>query len=252
MILRSLASAIRGQNWFTVVLEILIVVSGIFIGLQVDGWNDARKDRLTEQRYLERIYAALAADIVSIERSIESANSRRGMGQLLLQALDDPELVHASPGAFFIAIEQAGYTLSPTINDFAFEELKNSGRLAIIQSDETREALTAYYKLIERYEQWGFLRESFQNTYNEQKLGILTADQYAKVVSFFGEVTEIALSENEALEALERMREKIGFVDQIPQASGHSQAINVYRSWRDAAEDLRDVVGTEIGQATEQ
>ena len=38
MILRRLADAIRDQSWFTVALEIMIVVIGIFIGLQVDGW----------------------------------------------------------------------------------------------------------------------------------------------------------------------------------------------------------------------
>lgn len=45
MILRKLADAIAAQNWFTVVLEVLIVVVGIFIGLQVDDWNEIRKDR---------------------------------------------------------------------------------------------------------------------------------------------------------------------------------------------------------------
>ena len=39
MILRKLANAVTDQNWFTVVLEILIVVIGIFIGLQVDDWH---------------------------------------------------------------------------------------------------------------------------------------------------------------------------------------------------------------------
>ena len=39
MILRRLAEGIREQNWFTVVLEVLIVVVGIFIGLQVDDRN---------------------------------------------------------------------------------------------------------------------------------------------------------------------------------------------------------------------
>jgi len=250
MILHNLARAIRGQNWFTVVLEILIVVTGIFIGLQADSWNESRKDRLIEQRYLERIYDALAVDIASIERSIEYANRRRGMGQLLLKSLDDSELVRSGPVAFIIAIEEAGYTNSPTINDYAFEELKNSGRLAIIQNEETREALTGYYKLIERNEQWRHVLESFQNVYDERKLGILTADQYAKVVSY-SVATEVAFSENEALEALERMRERVGFIDQIPRATGHWQAINVYRSWRDAAENLRRAVGVEIGKSAE-
>ena len=43
MILRRLGNALREQNWFTVVLEVLIVVVGIFFGLQVDDWNERRK-----------------------------------------------------------------------------------------------------------------------------------------------------------------------------------------------------------------
>jgi hypothetical protein len=43
MILRRMADAIRQQNWFTVVIEVFIVVVGIFIGLQVDDWSQSRK-----------------------------------------------------------------------------------------------------------------------------------------------------------------------------------------------------------------
>ena len=44
MILRRLAEGVRKQDWFTVVVEVLIVVVGIFLGLQVDDWNNARKE----------------------------------------------------------------------------------------------------------------------------------------------------------------------------------------------------------------
>ncbi|MAK62760.1 MAG: hypothetical protein CMK09_17460 [Ponticaulis sp.] len=42
MILRRIAQSIRKQDWFTVVIETLIVVFGVFIGLQVNNWNEAR------------------------------------------------------------------------------------------------------------------------------------------------------------------------------------------------------------------
>jgi len=43
----------REQNWFTVVLEILSVVIGIFIGLQVDDWNERRKEQRVADAYHE-------------------------------------------------------------------------------------------------------------------------------------------------------------------------------------------------------
>jgi len=53
MILRKLSDAIREQNWFTVVLEILVVVVGIYIGLQADEWNQTRKENQRAERTLE-------------------------------------------------------------------------------------------------------------------------------------------------------------------------------------------------------
>ena len=45
MILRRLTTAFRKQDWFTVGVETLIVVFGVFIGLQVNNWNEAGKNR---------------------------------------------------------------------------------------------------------------------------------------------------------------------------------------------------------------
>ena len=39
MILRRLTTALRKQDWFTVVIETLIVVLGVFLGLQVNNWS---------------------------------------------------------------------------------------------------------------------------------------------------------------------------------------------------------------------
>lgn len=50
MILRRLAAAVRRQDWFTVFVETMIVVFGVFIGLQVNNWIEARLERLYPPR----------------------------------------------------------------------------------------------------------------------------------------------------------------------------------------------------------
>jgi len=244
MILRNLAEALRAQNWFTVVLEILIVVVGIFIGLQVDAWNEVRKDRLSEHRYLERIYDELALDIESIERSIMIAKSRRDMGKLLLRALDDSEVVRADPSAFIRAIQQASYTFSPTISDHTFDEIKFAGNLAIIRDEELRSGLSAYYKLIERYDQWAYIRAHDQNSYIDRQLGILTAAQKYESL-LFDDPAEFTVAE--AMQVLDRMRGKVEFIAQIPQASNHEFAISTYMDWLDAARNLRGRIDVALG-----
>ena len=55
MILDSLASGLKQRDWGKVLLEILIVVVGIFIGLQVDDWNRSRIDRSDISEYLQPV-----------------------------------------------------------------------------------------------------------------------------------------------------------------------------------------------------
>jgi len=55
MILNRLAEAFWKQDWIAVLLEVLIVVVGIFVGLQVNDWNEDRKPKHEEIVYLERI-----------------------------------------------------------------------------------------------------------------------------------------------------------------------------------------------------
>ncbi len=244
MIQQRLAAAINQHNWFTVTIEILIVVTGIFIGLQVDDWNEARKDRQVERRYLERIHADLAIDIGSMQDGISLANQRREMGRLLLQALEHPDLVRADPTAFMYAIEQANYTYSPSSENDTFEELKYSGELRIIRNPTLRAALTGYYKKFEDHQQWNYIRESEQVGYNEAKLGILTAKQIYALNNYELLAT---FTESEALEALDRIRNKPAFIERIPYATHHLWDRRAYQVWEKAAQALQLQISAELG-----
>ncbi len=48
MIIKRLATGIKEQDWFVVMVEVMIVVVGIFIGLQVDDWNEGRSRLLVK------------------------------------------------------------------------------------------------------------------------------------------------------------------------------------------------------------
>jgi hypothetical protein len=56
MILRRISENVRSQNWFAVAVEFVIVVVGVFMGLQVQDWNEARKERIEEHALLSRLH----------------------------------------------------------------------------------------------------------------------------------------------------------------------------------------------------
>jgi len=55
MLLRSLTRHIKDQNWFAVWLDLIIVVAGVFIGIQVANWNETRAFNARELELLEEL-----------------------------------------------------------------------------------------------------------------------------------------------------------------------------------------------------
>lgn len=49
MLLRRVSAHIRKQEWTALGLDFLIVVLGVFLGLQVNAWNAERQDRVDDR-----------------------------------------------------------------------------------------------------------------------------------------------------------------------------------------------------------
>ena len=143
MILRKLAEAIRQQDWFTVVLEVFVVVAGIFIGLQVDDWNSSRQDRRDEQQYLNRLHdEILNAELLSA-RLLDRRIERQAVALDILDAVFvDVERASLTDRECF-AIGSLHYFNIAVSGLSAAEELTASGRMDILLDAELRAALGA-------------------------------------------------------------------------------------------------------------
>jgi hypothetical protein len=98
MILRRIAEAFRRQDWFTVFVETMIVVLGVFLGLQVNNWNQSRADQNTVARHLteisldlnsylevhEDLYASALARIAAVDYIYKEAFGVRLPGRIML------------------------------------------------------------------------------------------------------------------------------------------------------------------------
>ena len=129
MILRRFADAFRRQDWFTVAVETLIVVFGVFIGLQVNNWNEARKQAVLQATLLER----LEEEFLALEPVVA-------------------DLVDFSRSAFRQALGRANWALSVPQLATVYSELVSTGRLADIRNVELRKALIRYGDAHERLE----------------------------------------------------------------------------------------------------
>jgi hypothetical protein len=76
MILRRIAHHLRQQQWTTVLIELAILILGVFLGFQVTDWANERANRSAEVRHLEEIAEDLRADVSSFDEILASAEMR--------------------------------------------------------------------------------------------------------------------------------------------------------------------------------
>ena len=135
MILKNLAGAIRKQDRFTVVLEILIVVIGTFIGLQADDWNQARLDQKEASYHLKFLYDELSEAIIladaEIERSQAIVENSFQANFLLPQDACEEEEEALFKEMIFSAFELWG----PKTRPVSLRRLIDDGKLDLIEKD---------------------------------------------------------------------------------------------------------------------
>jgi hypothetical protein len=130
MILRSLAHSIRRQDWFAVAIEFVIVVAGIFVGLQVTDWNERRQLRERELNYLQRMAEDLSGMRAAFRQLLDYGGGRSEVAMRVFRALERCDAALATPEDFRIAF--AGYQTqpTPTIITRTYDEMVSSGALA--------------------------------------------------------------------------------------------------------------------------
>jgi len=141
VIIRRLAGALREQNWFTVVLEVMIVVVGIFIGLQVDGWNDGRKKQQNIEVQLLRIVDDAAVMVAETDRLIVDFDNRIARAQIALEVLDGTPLTEANTPAFELALEESFQLNEVEVDLPSLDILMNTGDIDQVADANARNAL---------------------------------------------------------------------------------------------------------------
>ena len=193
--------------------EILLVVVGILIALQVNNWNQTRLDKKAETAYLERLMKELEQDLESISATLDLYEGRKKRAEFLMASKTNSSIVEAEPTYFIQSIEYAGYTNTPAVSDHTYEEIKSSGRLAIITNESLRSLLSGYYTRVKNREQYTFITQDIQLRYLEHRAGILTDSQQIAMGSLGNDNQYDAVA---ALAVYYRMMAKKEFLDQLP------------------------------------
>ena len=180
MILRRVIEHVKAQNWTAVALDFVIVVVGVFIGIQVANWNEARALREQEAVYLEQLLIDLESDRMSAERGVASAASVDAAAERVLAVLEGGvTAAQVSDAELMRSLPLAGYAYLPQGNATTYNEMISTGALGLLDSVDLKRAFGEYYGRLSAGRQWDDLMREEQFAYRAAIRGLLTRQQFA-------------------------------------------------------------------------
>ena len=145
MIMRRLAANLREQNWTAIAIEFVLLVLGVFLGIQVANWNADRETKQKSAVFTERLKADLRGEdwtyqfLVAYNREV-LANANRAVDALEGKAAlsDEALLVSAYRATQYRSRNQLGTT---------YDELISTGNIGLIHDQTLRGTSARIYNL---------------------------------------------------------------------------------------------------------
>lgn len=125
--------------------EIILVVIGILIALQINNWNEYRQERSKEQTYLIRLKEDLLSDKKAIELNALFYQDVFTAGSLVLAKIEGDTNISASNWDILTSFFHASQIWPLLMQSSTYEELKSSGELSLIQNVTLRNRLPFYH-----------------------------------------------------------------------------------------------------------
>jgi hypothetical protein len=145
VILRRLSQSLKEQNWTAIWIEFVLLVTGVFLGIQVSNWNAERETRQKSALFTARLLADLKFEAWGYQYLIEYekdvlANARRALdGFDGSKPLSDEQLV--------IAAYRATQYESQDRHRATYDELVSTGTIGLITDQKMRDTAMFVYSV---------------------------------------------------------------------------------------------------------
>jgi len=141
MLLRRVIEHVKAQNWTAVALDFVIVVAGIFVGLQAQDWANERGERKLERAYLERILKDITLSIETTEDIRQFVIGYAEGQEFVVDALRRCDLPDDARDAFADGISDLGKVGPSVFILSTMEEMLSAGHFSLIRNPDIRDVL---------------------------------------------------------------------------------------------------------------
>jgi hypothetical protein len=139
--MRSISQHVKEQNWTAIVVDFVIVVVGVFMGIQVSNWNESQREQTLLRDYLHRLNEDFALSITGTERTREFLTTNQDNLGIVLNSLRDCAVASEQRDEFANGLFHMGKLIPAQFVDGTLEELRASGRLLLVKNDGLRDAI---------------------------------------------------------------------------------------------------------------
>lgn len=164
------------QDWVAVAIELIVVVLGILIALQVDQWAQRRQEHDLEKVYLLRLKQDLQIEHSRATKAEDWARDRLEAVAVLNRLSSDLPATEIDPAALLWAIETASWRTFPKGNAFVYNELQNSGNMRVIRSVALRRQLAEHYAEL-AIDAWVGEDRAAEEKFDQATAGLLNAEE---------------------------------------------------------------------------
>ncbi len=119
--------------------EIVLVVIGILIALQINNWNENKKDRIEEKALLTQLQSEFESNLKQLDQKIDMRNSMITASFKLLEYLDKPPLRNNDSINKYLGFVGLSPTFDPIVND-----INSSGRIQLLTNSRLKELLSLW------------------------------------------------------------------------------------------------------------
>ena len=141
MILRRVIQHVKKQEWTAIWIDLLIVILGVFIGIQAQQWNTERGERRLERVYLERILSDINLSIETNELNITRLEGISNGQALVVESLRRCELPEDKRDAFADGISDIAKVGPSVFVLSTMDEMLSAGNFSILRNPGIRDAM---------------------------------------------------------------------------------------------------------------
>lgn len=244
MILRRLTEHVKAQNWLAIALDFIIVVMGVFIGLQVSNWNAARAEGERSRGYLSRIRAELVADMAELERHRGLWQEGANEGYAAIRYAETGDGDGATDWEILRSFLHASQSYPLTFVDTTYSELRSAGELRLIPDAGLRSGLADYYVLVAA-RRGGLGPYQLLPQYREMVRGRMRSD----IMRYYWKACYRQAAGAETLIDCPPPEGATGIGEIIRQLAADQEMMDALRYWADTQRMAAELAGVDLGRA---